>query len=328
MSLIQQIAQRHALANLRRIRIFHFIYNLLKRKHLLYLREKYKALGMSKWAISGVSSDDFLGMESKPYWLEENDSKKVLPEHPRFVMLRQSHQQALLDWSEEGYAHLEGFFSEDEIDFVAEINDSLWASNKGKWRNGDRRVRMAFEIPELWGFANQYKLRRVTSLLLGEEAELMNTINFRKGDEQPIHSDSFYMTTFPLGGLVGVWIALEDIHPDAAPLRYYPGSHKLPYIFNERLNNRGNFWRIGKNGEREYEDQVRSMIEKYQMEEVVFLPKKGDVLLWHANLLHGGSPRNNDELSRKSMVCHFVAKNAICYHEFSQRPAFKIRKRC
>ena len=30
---------------------------------------------------------------------------------------------------------------------------------------------------------------------------------------------------------LAAWIAFEDTHPDSGPLIYYPGSHKLPYVF-------------------------------------------------------------------------------------------------
>ena len=49
--------------------------------------------------------------------------------------------------------------------------------------------------------------------------------------------------------------------------------------------------------------------------------KKGDVLVWHANLLHGGMPVVHPALTRKSMVAHYFAEGVICYHEISQRPA-------
>jgi len=39
-----------------------------------------------------------------------------------------------------------------------------------------------------------------------------------------------------------------------------------------------------------------------------FIAKKGDVFLWHGNLIHGGSPVNNPELTRKSMVIHFLVE--------------------
>ena len=49
--------------------------------------------------------------------------------------------------------------------------------------------------------------------------------------------------------------------------------------------------------------------------------QKGDVLVWHANLIHGGEPQTNPESTRKSMVFHYYAQDAICYHEITQRPS-------
>ncbi|MEM6316971.1 MAG: hypothetical protein AAF960_04835 [Bacteroidota bacterium] len=51
------------------------------------------------------------------------------------------------------------------------------------------------------------------------------------------------------------------------------------------------------------------------------MAKKGDILIWHANLLHGGNPILNPEHSRKSMTLHYFAEEVSCYHEVTQRPA-------
>ena len=54
----------------------------------------------------------------------------------------------------------------------------------------------------------------------------------------------------------------------------------------------------------------------------IFTAKKGDLLIWHANLFHGGEPHLNKAKTRKSMVFHYFNENNICYHEITQRPAF------
>ena len=41
------------------------------------------------------------------------------------------------------------------------------------------------------------------------------------------------------------------------------------------------------------------------MEAVPFLPKRGEVLLWHHSLLHGGSP-GDLTITRKSFVVHYT----------------------
>ena len=53
----------------------------------------------------------------------------------------------------------------------------------------------------------------------------------------------------------------------------------------------------------------------------MFLARKGDVFLWHANLMHGGEPHHDKALTRKSMVFHYFSRAHICYREITQRPA-------
>ncbi|NOJ61841.1 phytanoyl-CoA dioxygenase family protein, partial [Arthrobacter sp. 260] len=55
------------------------------------------------------------------------------------------------------------------------------------------------------------KLKSILKLLLQKEAVLFQSINFLKGSEQKTHSDSIHMSSFPLGNLVAIWVALEDI---------------------------------------------------------------------------------------------------------------------
>ncbi len=71
----------------------------------------------------------------------------------------------------------------------------------------------------------------------------------------------------------------------------------------------------------DYEDLVARQIETAQLEKKIFLARKGDVLIWHANLIHGGMPVTRPELTRKSMVIHYYAKDVVKYHEFSERPS-------
>lgn len=49
----------------------------------------------------------------------------------------------------------------------------------------------------------------------------------------------------------------------------------------------------------------------------IFVAKKGEILFWHANLVHGGSPRTDPSLSRKALVCHYLAEKAVTYHDLS-----------
>jgi len=56
----------------------------------------------------------------------------------------------------------------------------------------------------------------------------------------------------------------------------------------------------------------------------IFMPKKGDVLLWHANFIHGGSEVAEPELTRKSLVCHYFSNDVFCYHDLSGSRAAEV----
>ena len=138
-------------------------------------------------------------------------------------------------------------------------------------------------------------------LLTGHQPKALQTIAAHKGSQQGVHSDSIHMTTYPLGYLTAAWIAFEDIHPDCGPLVYYPGSHKLPYLFSKDVGiTEDDFKREGYAPyHARYEPAIREVIETNQIEPHYFHARKGDVLIWHANLLHGGSARKNMQLSRR-----------------------------
>ena len=80
-------------------------------------------------------------------------------------------------------------------------------------------------------------------------------------------------------------------------------------------------YRLGKNSYKAYEDAIEKLIQEKGLKPAYFHAEPGDILIWHSNLLHGGSPITEEGLTRKSMVAHYFCKDVICYHEISQRPA-------
>ena len=129
------------------------------------------------------------------------------------------------------------------------------------------------------------------------------------------------MTTYPEGFLIGAWTAMENIELDSGPLVYYPGSHRLPF-YSARdvgISERESLIDCYDAYSHKYEPFIQDVIHREGLEPAVFTPRQGSLLLWHANLLHGGSPRQEPSRSRKSVVSHYVARQAICYHA-SPRP--------
>lgn len=149
------------------------------------------------------------------------------------------------------------------------------------------------------------------------------TINFLKGSKAETHSDSIHMTTEPLGYLVAIWVALEDVSPEAGPVFYCPGSHKLPYIMNNDYTTGNGTFFISDDVYERYLSKINDVVNSHSYKKTPFIAKKGDVLVWHANLLHGGAEIISPELTRKSLVCHYYAEDVICYHELTERLAVR-----
>jgi len=149
-------------------------------------------------------------------------------------------------------------------------------------------------------------LRSALDRLLGAEPVTINSLNFRHGSQQPAHIDTWYMPPPKTGSLVVASLSLEDVHPDAGPLFYYPGSHRIPpYVFSH-----GGIHAVDAEMPecRAYLD--REIAARNLKKEFLF-GKKGDVFLWHAQLLHGGSPINDLARTRSSLVVHYWGLDAV-----------------
>ncbi len=66
---------------------------------------------------------------------------------------------------------------------------------------------------------------------------------------------------------------------------------------------------------------IEDLVIRNNYEKREFHARKGDVFVWHANLVHGGAPIINKALTRKSMVIHYYAADVIKYHEITERPS-------
>lgn len=227
-------------------------------------------------------------------------------------------------WERDGYIALRGFFTPETVDRLNAVTDDLY-HHPPDWLVVDntldgRRGRLSdFTLEERAGghlrFNNLFHERpeeRVVALdarvgaivreLLGEPAVLCNSLIFVKGSQQTEHIDSLYLTPPTPGQLVAAWVALEDAHPDAGQLFYYPGSHHIPrYTFGDGGHRAvpaemGHWMRY-----------IHEHITAAGLTRQTFPAEKGDLFLWAADLVHGGSPITDPTRTRKSLVCHYLA---------------------
>ncbi|OJY88130.1 MAG: hypothetical protein BGP13_06135 [Sphingobacteriales bacterium 40-81] len=305
---------------IKRLKLVHWLYNLRHFKALKHNREAYRKYGIHKPLFASISSKDFPDKTSKA-WLDLEDSAAAAPLKKAFSSFTPDIRGKIKAWSAKGYLIIEGLLKDDEVDAINAEIAGLQQSGKIKFTNGNKLM-FANRISSLiQSITTHPQIKSILDFLLNKNVVPFQTINFINGSEQRAHSDSIHMTTYPLGYLIAAWIALEDITPDNGPLFYYPGSHKLPFLLNSDYNNTSSLLTLGNKKYSDYEDVLEDVLNENHFEAKTFLAKKGDVLIWHANLVHGGAPILNKALTRKSMVIHYYADNVIKYHEITERPS-------
>ena len=160
-------------------------------------------------------------------------------------------------------------------------------------------------VPEVKSIALDNYVLYLLEELFGRRPKPFQTLNFPVGTEQAVHSDSVHFNSEPFGLMCGVWVALEDISHDQGPLVYFPQSHKLPEITSEATG----FDPTSENYQRlvlYWEEQIKE--KSYQRK--LGIIKKGQAIVWHANLLHGGSPQTDKAKTRNSQVTHYYFEGA------------------
>ncbi len=258
-------------------------------------------------------------------WLDRPNALELIEQRLQDGSITEDEASLCRDWMRDGYVICKGFY--DDV-----LLDSTWAAYEQAIVDGavtpppevlfegdvlpGRVANPHFKVPAVDQMLFEPRMGRLVSLLLGVKAAPFQTIIGHKSSQQLPHSDSIHMTTYPQGYLAANWIAFEDIHADSGPLVYYPGSHRLPYLLSDDL---GIPVEMGYGGyQKTYEPAIQKLIAEQALQPKIFLPQKGDVLLWHANLLHGGSPLNGSgHPSRKALVCHFFAQGCTCYHDLT-----------
>jgi phytanoyl-CoA dioxygenase PhyH len=211
----------------------------------------------------------------------------------------------------------------DELDV-----DGIWTRNAAEFAaDGSGRAHDAWtHDPAVRAVAAHPAVLDVLRLLYGREPMPFQTLNFLSGTEQATHSDTIHFSSLPSGFMCGVWMALEDVTLRQGPLHYVPGSQLLPELDYEQLGvpavDGAHDW-VNPNTRRsyaEYEKKIDALTRENGVRREELAIARGSFLVWSANLLHGGSPRDDRTLTRKSQVTHYYFDGVVPFTPmFSRR---------
>jgi len=187
-----------------------------------------------------------------------------------------------------------------------------------KITNNDYRLLDAWKFNELVRkVASSEAVLNKLRLLYQREPFPFQTLNFPIGTQQGTHSDMIHFNSIPQRFMCGVWVAFEDIDETNGPLHYYPGSHKLPFCdmidVGVKASEDAEMKKIFMTYAKDYVNFIKEMIDALGLKKEVLKIKKGQAMIWSANLLHGGEKIQREGASRHSQVTHYYFENCMYY---------------
>jgi hypothetical protein len=178
---------------------------------------------------------------------------------------------------------------------------------------GERRIQDAWRFnPDVEAIAANARIVDLLSKLYGRPAFPFQTLNFPVGTQQEAHADIVHFSSQPEKFMCGVWLAMEDIAAEAGPLFYFPGSHRWPVMSNVLIGRRGMGTSLA-SAQDPFAQAWSRLCEATGAQPESFLARKGQALIWCANLLHGGSPQADTRRTRWSQVTHYYFEDCIYY---------------
>ena len=227
---------------------------------------------------------------------------------------RESVEDAVLSevaqtWRTDGVLVLDSFMPDDIID---KYKDAWVQHNR---INHDRPMGYPgecayYQVPSLMDLATYKPLHDILESLIGDQMGIHLNLTGWKSTTRNWHQDGYLNPDSNNDHYLAVWVALDDVHEDSGPFEFVRGSHVLPHISQEgakqmipvRLRNDPSW---PKHSEEFLTPMFEDIITRGNLQKEQFIAKKGDVLIWHARLMHRGTVPNNPDLWRESVILHY-----------------------
>ena len=218
-----------------------------------------------------------------------------------------------LFWAGHGFLYKPGFFS-------ADICDGLLG-----FLHGNIRVDGVFRYSHIPSLVDMYcssGLHRLLRLVTAVEPVLYMSLHDLKTTSRSWHQDEFLAAQNSVGSSFAVWIALDDICLDMGPFCFLPGSHKWPILDRSKLLNyldggssssalRSPEWVLPSGAAAVTVPAYELKLAESRVAPLTYLPRRGDLLIWHSRLLHRARSSATPAMKRPGVIAHYCSMAEI-----------------
>ena len=264
-------------------------------------------------------------------WVDRRDAHDVLAERLARGLVDEDDAALIAQYIDEGFVVLPGAVDDAVIDDYLEFFERSWdeappkicAYYQGKVHRVSREL--YDEVAKVsclhWYYRRAAEIifppavLRFLTQIYDRPPVAFQSMSMRKGSQEPLHIDTGPLTLTEPMSMAASWVALEDVQPHSGEFQFVPGSHRVPELLHHGVTK-------GHNGDMEAYGRILARIreecDERGLKTEYFMAKKGDALIWHADLMHGGAMIEDPARTRMSFIAHFMPLGVMpTFYDFS-----------
>ena len=252
-------------------------------------------------------------------WIDRRDAHELLADRLSRGEVTAMEAEALTHYIDHGYVIFPKAVDDEVIDAYLDLLERSWDEAPPsvyvlvEWQGRHMSREFYDKITKVSGLHCCYEraaelifplvVLRFLTLIYDRPPVAFQTMTMRKGSEETLHIDTGPLTLTEPMTMAASWLALEDVRTGSGEFEFVPGSHSVPEYLHPSMSK-------GHNNDMttygEVLNQMKAACADRGFITERFEAKKGDVLIWHADLLHGGAKIEDPSSTRKSLVTHFM----------------------
>ena len=237
-------------------------------------------------------------------------------------------ERHLEELEEQGVTVIPDQFKEGTVDRIREdlaeftsLNRHLFDKHLDADGHYPRIINLHLAFPELLRLYTENPIALgVQDAFFNAESSVYTTLYYERGSAQPIHRDTPYFCTRPELRYLGVWVAMEEANDLNGCLNIIRGGHLVPEFDREKiaLSHFDSLDDVPPASDvlwNEYQSMVADKCAELGLKVEQLEVEKGDTVIWHPQLPHGGSPITDITRTRHSLVVHVAPVGCPVYYQ-------------